>query len=636
MSINNYRRQIIAFMIAVAALTPLALGFTGCQSQDKNKITNKVADSAASSSMDIHSYAKPQEAKVKHVSLDLSVLFDKKVIEGQATLTIERTAGAQTVWLDTKDLTIVKVFDKDGVITHTLHAEDSVMGAGLEIPLRAGIDKVNILYSTSPEAEAIQWLSPAQTAGKKHPFLFTQGEAILTRSWIPLQDSPGIRVTYDATIRVPKDLMAVMSADGNPTKKNQDGVYHFQLNEAVAPYLIALAVGDVAFQSVDLRTGVYAEPSMLEKSAFEFADMGKMVDAAEKLYGKYAWGRYDLIVLPPSFPFGGMENPKLTFATPTILAGDRSLTNLVAHELAHSWSGNLVTNATWGDFWLNEGFTVYFERRIMESLQGKDYADMLALLGYQDLNQTIEELGGGQSPMTCLKLDLQGKNPDDGMNDIAYEKGYFLLRMMEDKVGREAFDEWLNSYFSKNAFQSITTESFLEGLQRDLLSKPGAPTLDEVKQWIYQPGLPANCPKPRASRFEAIDSQLQAFEQGKPLAKTTTQAWSTHEWLHFLRGLTGKVNAAQMKVLDETFGLSASQNAEKQFAWYLLAIQTGYAPAKPYMEQFLVRTGRRKFLTPLYEALLHKEGKAAALAIYEKARPNYHFVATNTMDKLLK
>jgi aminopeptidase N len=342
-----------------------------------------------------------------------------------------------------------------------------VLGSALHVPIGAGTSLVTIHYATSPDAAALGWMEPSMTFGKKMPFLFTQGQAILSRTWIPCQDSPGNRITYTATIEVPKGMMAVMSAE-NPQKTAPDGKYSFKMEQPIAPYLVALAVGDIAFQSVGPRTGVYAEPSMLKKVAYEFADMEKMVAAAEALYGPYAWGRFDVIVLPTGFPFGGMENPKLTFATPTVIAGDRSLVSLVAHELAHSWSGNLVTNATWNDFWLNEGFTVYFERRIMEALYGADYVEMLDELEY---NELIAEMKDLDSADTRLKIDLTHRNPDDGMTGVAYQKGSMFLRMLERKTDREKWDIFLKSWFETNKFTSKTTEDFLAFLQKNYLDK---------------------------------------------------------------------------------------------------------------------------------------------------------------------
>ncbi len=414
---------------------------------------------------DVHSYARPDEAVIRHLALDLDVDFDKRTLAGTATYDIEVKPGATEIVLDARDLVIQEVRVDDEVVTYSLGESLPYLGQPLAIPVTDKARKLVIRYATQPAAEALQWLEPAQTAGKKSPYLFTQGQAILTRTWIPIQDSPGIRLTYSATIRVPAGLMAVMSAS-NPTAKRGDGTYTFSMPQAIPAYLIALAVGDLEFRSLGERTGVYSEPVMVDACATEFADLEKMVAAAESLYGPYQWERYDVIVLPPSFPFGGMENPRLTFATPTIIAGDKSLIALIAHELAHSWSGNLVTNATWNDFWLNEGFTVYFESRIMEAMYGKSYSDMLVALGHQGLVQTVSELSPED---THLYLNLAGRNPDDGMNDIAYEKGAHFLMRLEQAVGREKFDAFLKGYFDTYQFKSVSTEAFVAYLRKNLL-----------------------------------------------------------------------------------------------------------------------------------------------------------------------
>ena len=403
---------------------------------------------------DTHSYAKPNEAVAKHLLLDINVDFEKEIITGTARYTIESTNATEIVF-DAKNLKIQEAFVDGKEVKFSLGANDPVLGQPLSIPIKSDSKTVSITYETTDKTEALQFLNPQQTADKEHPFLLTQGQAILTRTWIPIQDSPQVRLTYSARVKVPKELMAIMSAE-NPKVKNETGQYSFEMKQPISPYLIALAVGDLVYKEISPRTGVYAEKSMIDKVHYEFADMEKMVNAAENLYGSYAWDQFDVVVLPPSFPFGGMENPRLTFATPTVIAGDRSLTSLIAHELAHSWSGNLVTNATWNDFWLNEGFTVYFEMRIMEALYGKEYANMLASIGRQDLAEEIEGFHD-QPEATHLKLDLKGKNPDDGMNSIAYDKGYLFLRTLEETVGRDKMDVFLKEYFNKHSFSTMTT-----------------------------------------------------------------------------------------------------------------------------------------------------------------------------------
>ncbi|MBJ6144791.1 M1 family metallopeptidase [Hymenobacter sp. BT559] len=601
---------------------------------------------------DPHSYAGQGSQRVRHLRLHLAVDFVQRTLAGTATwLLAEPTATATagqpretSLVLDTRDLLLESVSlgeAADGpAAAYTLGEVDAVLGQALRMQLPAGTAAVTIRYRTAPSAAALQWLEPAQTAGE-FPFLFTQSQAILARTWLPCQDSPGIRFTYDATIEIlgPErgQLLALMSAE-NPQHTAADGRYQFRMGQPIPAYLMALAVGRLDFAPLSERTGIYAEPATLARATYEFADLEQMVAAAEQLYGAYKWGRHDLLVLPPSFPFGGMENPRLTFVTPTILSGDRSLTSLVAHELAHSWSGNLVTNATWNDFWLNEGFTVYFERRIMAHLYGSTYADMLQVLGEADLHHTIGELGA-TSPATHLQLHLAGRDPDDGLNDIAYEKGCLLLLTLEQLVGRPRLDTFIKEYFARFSFQSMDTTTFIDYLQRELLdSEPGLTERLDLGAWVDGPGLPANAPVARSARFEAVDAVLAQFNSRTPAAALvpTTAEWSSHEWVHFLQGLSPTLPAAELAALDAAFHFTASGNAELLAAWFPLALRAGYAPADAALTQFLLHVGRRKFLVPLYRALLATpNGRARAQEIYRQARPNYHSVATSTLDALL-
>ncbi|NNF02651.1 MAG: hypothetical protein HKN22_08190 [Bacteroidia bacterium] len=400
---------------------------------------------------DHHSYSEPDKVVITNLHLDLDVDFENKILNGRADLNVNNHSGTDKLILDTRGLTIKSVTLEDGKATpFALGADDKHYGSPLTIDISSNTKKVSIEYSTDPKAPALQWLSPAQTRGGVHPFLFTQSQAILARSWLPCQDSPGVKFTYTATVKVPQGLLALMSAE-NSREKSADGIYKFKMPQPIPSYLMALSIGDLEYRSLGQTAGVYAEPDFVDACAYEFADVQEMINQSEELYGKYRWGQYDIIVLPPSFPFGGMENPRLTFATPTIIAGDRSLVALIAHELAHSWSGNLVTNATWDDFWLNEGFTVYFENRIMEKVYGREYSEMLEQLGLQDLLETIDELGT-ENDDTKLLLELKGRDPDEGLTDIAYEKGRFFLKTVETAVGREKFDAFLNKYFNEFAF----------------------------------------------------------------------------------------------------------------------------------------------------------------------------------------
>jgi leukotriene-A4 hydrolase len=607
-------------------------------SHSKTEKMDHETSTQAPATTDTHSYSNPQEIAVKHLDLDIAVDFAKKTISGKATFDLERKKPTGKLVMDARDLKILKVtaLPSGENLAFKLGEAKPVFGQPLEISLPENVSKIEIAYETSPQAAALQWLNPQQTAGKVYPFLFTQSQAILARTWLPCQDSPGVRFTYNATVKVPKEMLAVMSAE-NPQEKSADGIYHFKMTEPIPSYLMALSVGNLEFRKLSDRTGIYAEPVSLEDAAYEFAELDKMLVAAEKIYGKYRWGRYDLLLLPPSFPFGGMENPRLTFVTPTILAKDRSLTSLVAHELAHSWSGNLVTNATWNDFWLNEGFTVYFERRIMEAMYGKEYSDMLKVLGHEDLKATLEELGP-DSHDTRLKLDLAGRDPDDGLTDIAYEKGNYFLLNIENAVGREKFDAFVNKYFNTFAFQTMTTEHFVEFLEKELIRNDTELAKKiNLNAWIYAPGIPAGTIPLTSSRFEKVEAASKAFASGNPASGIQTKNWSSHEWLHFIRQLPQKLTAAQMQELDNIFHFTNTGNSEILAAWLQLSIKNNYHAADKALEKFLTHVGRRKFLIPLYKALIAtQEGRLKADAIYNQARANYHTVSTATLDELLQ
>ncbi len=585
---------------------------------------------------DIHSFSRPDEVVVKHLSLNLTIDFSSKIISGTATLMIENKTGTSSLFLDSRELNIRRILLDSG--TETQYSKGKVvpfLGQSLEVKINSDTKKVIIEYNTVPEAAALQWLSPRQTAGGKYPFLFTQSQAILARTWIPIQDSPGIKFTYDAVVKCPKELMAVMSAD-NDTVKHADGIYHFEMPQPVPSYLMALAVGDLAFHPYNNMCGVFAEPVMMEKCAYEFSDLPKMISSAGELYGEYQWGRYDVLVLPPSFPFGGMENPRITFATPTIIAGDRSLVSLIAHELAHSWSGNLVTNATWNDFWINEGFTVYFESRIMEKIYGKDYADMLSLLSQNELKETIREMGDTHLD-TKLYLNLKNRDPDEGVTDIAYQKGRFFLTRLEEISGRDKWDIFLKKYFEEFAFQSMTTEKFLAYLDKEFFQKnPSFRNEININEWIYGTGLPADCPAVKSSELEKAGIAAADFAAGIEASELKTEGWTTHHWLYFLRSISDTLNYAKMTELDKKFHFTGSGNSEILCDWLRLCIKNKYDPAYPELENFLMTVGRRKFLKPLYADLIKtKQGQEMALKIYSKARDGYHSVATHTLDEML-
>jgi aminopeptidase N len=597
---------------------------------------------ATADAVDPHSYAQPLVARVTNVALDLAVDFATKTIGGTATLDISRRSDAKVIVLDRKGYEVESVTDGAGLpLAYSFGAEDKQLGTPFQIELGPDTNRIVVRYRSRPDAGALQWLTPAQTAGKQQPFLFSQGQAIENRTWIPTQDSPGIRQTWSARITVPNPLTAVMSAPSGPARSTERSpevrTFTFQMRNPVAPYLIALAVGDLKFQSLGPRTGVWAEPATLPAAAKELGDTEKMVAAAEQLFGPYGWGRYDMIVLPPSFPFGGMENPTLTFLTPTFIAGDKSLTSLIAHELAHSWSGNLATNATWADFWLNEGTTTWAERRIVEAIYGPDVAAQQVALGVDALNKAVTDHGGPTGPDTRLAIDLKGRHPDEGLTDIAYEKGSAFLRTIEAAVGRERIDEFMRGWFKRHAFQPVTSAMFLADLRQHLIR--GDRALEErlrLDEWVYGTGLPANSLPADARAFAEVDTAVAAYERGSTLPVAAWPTWTTDERLRFLQRLPRKQSRRNLDALERALGVNETGNMEVKFAWLELAVANRYDPAVPALEQFLTSQGRRKFVRPLVKALAGDGawGRPIAARIYRQARPLYHPLVTRELDEL--
>lgn len=599
-----------------------------------------VFDMPSEPARDKFTYANYEEVRVADAALDLEVDFATKTLTGSATLDLDYLdVNAERIVLDTHDLTIYAVEEEtDAGWTEAefeIGADDPLLGAPLTVSLDDKPDRIRIRYRTSPEAEGLQWLSPAQTAGGEHPFLFSQFQPIFARTMAPLQDTPAVRMTYSARIKTPPELIAVMGAAQDPDGE-RDGDYSFEMPQPIPSYLLAIAVGDIAFEPINDHIGVYAEEYIVDEAAAEFEDTPAMEEAIAELYGPYRWGRYDMIVLPPSFPFGGMENPRLSFLTPTLIAGDKSLTNVVAHELAHSWSGNLVTNATWRDAWLNEGFTSYVENRVMEALYGEDRAVMERALDLENLRRTVED--AERPALTALKMPADIAHPDDAFSQVSYAGGMFFLKFLEERFGRDRFDAFLREYFDAFAFESITTEEFLgyfeDGLWAD---DPDAVSKAEIDAWVYEPGLPDTLPIPQSDAFERVSAaQAEWLEGDIEAGAIDTAAWTTHEWLHFINTLPDDLAAEQFNELDEAFSLTGHPNAEIAFAWHMQAIAGGYEPATEALEAFLLRVGRGKFIYRLYDALIDADRADFAGDVYARARPGYHPIAQRRIDDIFE
>jgi len=595
---------------------------------------------------DYFSFANSDQFVIRHLELDLKVDFDRQTLAGLAVLHLERLdSGAMTIVLDSRGLQISSIEVSVGETeaksaTFGMGETDPVKGEAIRIQLPAEFQGetdflVKIEYQTGPDASALMWLPPELTAGGKNPFLFTQSQSIHARSWVPLQDSPGVRFTYEARIHTPLQLLALMSADNDP-QAMRSGEYHFSMPQPIPSYLLALAVGNVFFEPIGDDTGVYAEPEVLPDAAWEFGDTQAMLDAAEALYGPYQWGRYDLLILPPSFPYGGMENPRLSFITPSVIAGDRSLVSMIAHELAHSWSGNLVSNATWRDIWLNEGTTSYLDARLMEELYGKERADEERLLTYQGLLEGLETV---PAEMQHLAPFFQFEDPDVGQDGLEYSKGQLMLETLEAAFGRDTFDEYLAGYFEHFRFQAITSEQFLDYIDAGLLQKfPGRYSRTQVEQWLYQPGIPDGAVVPASRSLEEAAAMAIAWSSGeRPVGELPVEGWSPQAVVAFIKALPVDLEERQLDELDRTLGLSTAGNSEIARAWFIQVAGRKYRPAYDEMRSYLNRYGRTRLVKPVYQALSgNGEDSALAQALFEEARTGYHPLTIAAISPLLQ
>ncbi len=637
---NPFRR-----LIPLLALSLLALLVAGCQREPTSGTTTTTPDQPPEAAVtapdrDEHSYSEPHRVVIDDLALDLALDFDSRTLAGTATYTLDwKDEAAAELVLDTRDLTIERVEGSTGdgwqPLEYALGDADPVFGSRLAIQTPGQPGQVRVTYRTSPGASGLQWLEPSMTEGGELPFMFSQSQAIHARSWVPLQDTPGVRYTYSARITTRPDVMVLMSAD-NDVDAQRGGEFTFSMPQKIPSYLMAIAAGDLVFKPISERAGVWAEPATVDAAVAEFEDTEQMIATAEALYGPYRWERYDLLILPPSFPYGGMENPRLSFITPTVIVGDKSLVSLIAHELAHSWSGNLVTNASWKDMWLNEGFTSYVENRIVEAIYGEEFSDMEWVIARSGLEQEIEGVSPGLQVLAVQPDDATG--PDDTFGSVAYDKGAWFLQFLEERFGREALDAFLRGYFDHFAFQSISTPEFVEYLEAELLPRdPNAVSEAELDEWLNQPGIPMSAPQVLSPRLGLVDSARLAWLGSHQLPPPQlTGEWSTQEWIHFLEGMPETLELEQMSQLDTAYMFSQTPNGEIAMRWFPLAVRSGYAIAYPPMEGFLERIGRRKLIMPTYEALVQTpEGLAVAREVLERARAGYHPITTASVEQVI-
>lgn len=629
----------------LAGIAGLAMILTGClhPAASSGPTPQLRTHAGAETVRDEHSFARPDRVVTRHLALELALDFQRRILSGQALLELDwktPAAGAVDLDLDSRDLTIRGAEASDNgrdwnAVPFDIGPVDPILGSHLTLHLDHPARRVRLTYQTAPGASGLQWLSPAMTLGGKTPFLFSQSQPIHARSWVPLQDTPSVRFTYEAHVTIPPEVLVLMSADNDPAAV-RNGNYHFRMPQPIPSYLLAIAAGDLVFQPITPRTGIWAEPAMVAKAAAEFEDTGRMMDTAERLYGRYRWDRYDLLILPPSFPYGGMENPRLTFASPTVITGDRSLVSLVAHELAHSWSGNLVTFSSNRDMWLNEGFTTYVESRIIEALYGKERADMENLTARHELEVEFTESNRSLQPLVIPPGGLP--DPEDHLTGTVYTKGAWFLQFLEQRFGRQVFDGFLRRYFDHFAFQSISSTQFIEYARQHLLDRhPGTVSREEFEAWLYQPGVPATAPRLTSPRLAAVDAARQHWlSQGALPEVGLTSGWGTQEWLHFLAGMPDRLDLAQVAALDTAYHFTGTPNAEIANVWYPLTVQSGATTARPAIAEYLTRVGRRRMVLPTWRALATTpEGRSFALQVLARARDGLHPMTLRAIESVL-
>ena len=582
---------------------------------------------------DPSTYTDLAQGRIKHIDFRIGVNFSTRTLEIEANYQMQEPVLG-SLYLDSFKIDLKEARTNGRRLEWEFDAQDDVLGERLHLKGLETISTFTLKFQTSIEARALQWLNASQTAGGNYPFLFSQCQAIHARSVFPCQDTPSVRFTYSAEVDVPQGLVAAMAAEqAGVRRESGQTIFSFEMPQPIPSYLFALAVGNLTFRKLGLRTGIYAEPEIIEAAAWEFAENEIKLNEAEKLLGPYLWGRYDVLVLPPSFPYGGMENPRLTFLTPTAILGTRGHTSLITHELAHAWTGNLITNATWQDFWLNEGWTTYAEVRITEVLEGKEVTDLHAVYDEKRLFAILEHLGM-DSPYTCLKLPANEKDADQFSTIIPYYKGCFFLQECEYAVGRERFDAFIQKYMTRFQFQSLTTEAFLEFLKAEL---PEVFEKVNVHQWIYEPGLPEERHKPQSRLYDEVKRVLDDYQQGIKPTREQVQNWHRYQILSFLQGLPRKIPVEDCQYFEDILELEKRNDVALFHHFYVIAIASGDQAILPHLERFMEKIGRMLYVLPIVRAMSEADWSRGYIRpLFERVRDRHHQITVLSMEAILK
>jgi leukotriene-A4 hydrolase len=581
---------------------------------------------------DPHSYADLSQGTITHIDLRITTDFEARILKIEADYQLAKPVNG-SLYLDTASLALERAQTDGHPIKWEFDQQDLLLGERLHLKGLANTSSFKLAFSTSPEARALQWLPEAQTAGGRYPFLYSQCQAIHARSIFPCQDTPSVRFTFNAEVEVPRALTTVMAAEHVGVRESgEKRVFQFKMPQPIPSYLFALGTGNLAFRELGPRTGVFAEPELIEAAAWEFAENEAKIVEAEKLLGPYLWGRYDLLILPPSFPYGGMENPRLTFLTPTAILGTRGQTALITHELAHAWTGNLVTNATWEDFWLNEGWTTYTEGRITEVLEGKEVADLMAAYDNSIMLEAMERFGM-DSPLTGLKVPSEGRDPDETFSVIPYHKGSFFLKECEYVVGRKRFDEFLQNYIARYQFQSLTTEAFLAFLRQEL---PEVFEKVNVQQWVYGTGMPAERTFPQSRLYDTVQNVLLAYQQGNLPSREQVEGWHRYQILAFLQALPKVIPVEHCDHLEQVLELEKRNDAAYYAFYYSLCITSGYQDILSRVEAFVGQIGRMLYIVRVFRAIVGTEwAREHARPLLERVKKRHHKITVHVLDQLL-
>uniref|UniRef100_A0A3P8Z2K2 Aminopeptidase B n=1 Tax=Esox lucius TaxID=8010 RepID=A0A3P8Z2K2_ESOLU len=612
---------------------------------------------------DVSTSSSFRQFKIKHFHLDLSLDFEQRTLRGTETLQLKCIQDSQTELLmdihpslSIQDVSFCGTEEDSGSVkveflTRNFTSYGTTLVVKCPSPCKIEEDIQVVIQFVASDGPGVCWLKPEQTAGKAKPYVFTQGQAVLNRSFFPCFDTPAVKSTYSASVKVPDGFTAVMSASKGEHRK-ADNTFLFTMEQPIPSYLVALAVGDLVSAEVGPRTRVWTEPCLLQAATEEYDGViEEFLAVGEKLFGPYVWGRYDVLFMPPSFPFGGMENPCLTFVTPCLLAGDRSLADVIVHEICHSWFGNLVTNANWGDFWLNEGFTMYAQRRVCTEIYGEAYASLEAATGRALLRQHMDNTGEDH-PLNKLRVKIKpGVDPDDTYNETPYEKGFCFVSYLAHLAGEQSrFDAFLKAYIDKFKFRSIMAEDALEFYLEYFpdLKKKDVHKIEglEFDTWLNVSGWPPYLPD-----LSAGQSLMKPAEQLSELwgaegldmtsiRKINIQAWKTYQTAYFLEKIIEKSPLPRgniEKLEGEYPHIVKSNNAELRLRWAQIIAKNQHQPGYQHVRNFLSCQGKQKYTLPVYRALWNgsEETRALATEIFNATSHQLHINVCKNVKKII-